>query len=121
MDFTSLWPGLNDASDMSLRGKPSLCSLISPWFHGEGASEVRNFRRSVRLRRNVSLSLILDSEFTNSFNIKFSDCSWAMAGSTSTGMCLLVICSNFARYTSLSRTTVLLPLSAGIIIIKLSF
>ena len=68
----------------------------------------------------MSLSLILDSEFTKSFNIKFSDCSWAIAGSASSAMCLLVLCSNFARYTSLSRTTVLLPLSAGIIIMELS-
>ena len=43
-----------------------------------------------------------------------------MAGSDSTGMCLLVLCSNFAKYRSLSRTTVLLPLSAGIIIMELS-
>ena len=86
IDLASLWPGLINTSDISLRGKPSLLNLINPWFQGKEASEVRNFRRSVRLRRNVSLSLILESVFVNSFNIEFSDCSWIMAGSASTGM-----------------------------------
>ena len=69
---------------MSLSGKPSLCSLMRPWFHGEGASDVRNFRRSVRLRTNVSFYFTLESVEARSVNIAFSSCSCLIAGSTST-------------------------------------
>ena len=69
MDFASLWQGLNDACDMSLSGRLFFCNLIKSWFHGEGASEVKNFRRSVHLRTNVSLFLISDLAMAGLFSV----------------------------------------------------